>query len=262
MLLSLATMAQEGELTNGKVWYSVYLKKKIATHWEFSNYLVFSFSQGTKFAFFQDDISFRYRFNRLISLQATYKHAQYSVYPGITKVYPQPITVFETIIFHGAALDLRYDQPIGKRFKFTQSLIAQGFFPSFQKYQFRYISSTKFSYRSSKRLLYLTPYAKFMLYYYHNGKPLNYYNEDGTIDHYGSSNGFHRYRATFGFSFKPIRKIKQLGLNFYYAINREFNFSNSGSKLNVEVPAGGHRYQTALPFNNYDIIGIQLNILL
>ena len=260
-LCALGSSAQEN-FGNSKVWYSTFLSKKLSPHWYFNNYLVFAFKASGQLSFAQNDISLRYRFNKVWSMGATYKHAQYRVFPGMTKVYPQQITAIGSIIFQGGAIDLRYDHKLGKSFRFSQSIIVQAYFPRFEKYQFRYISRTKLSYRNKKAWLKLTPYVKFMLYYYQNGKPQNYYDNAGEIDLYRSPNGFHRYRAIVGFSFRPIKKMKQLGLNFYYAINREFNFGNARTPLNAHVPSSGtFGERIKVPFNNYEIFGAQLNLL-
>ncbi len=254
--------AQE-EIGFGKVWTSVYLTKKISPHWYFDNYLMMGLKQTGQVAFVQNDMSFRYRFTKSWSMSATYKHAQYAAFPGYDKVYSQPITVFGSIIFHGAALELQYDKDLGKSFRISQSLTAQAYFPKFEKYQFRYISTTKLAYDNKKAFLRITPYVKFMLYYYQNGKSFNYFDDNGQMEAYQAPNGFHRYRAIFGFSFKPIKKVKQLGFNFYYAINREFNFSNSKSKLNTSTPTASANAQLArVPFNNYNVFGVQVNVIL
>ncbi|MCF8256900.1 MAG: hypothetical protein K9J06_05075 [Flavobacteriales bacterium] len=261
-VLAVNVKAQD-DFSGGNVWSSVFLSKKITPRWYFNNYLLVGFKESGQLAFVQNDLSFRYRFDRFWSMGVGYKHAQYAAYPGIDKIYPQSVTSYGSIIFHGAEIDVQFDRHLGKSFWISQSLIVQGYFPRFEKYQFRYISRTKLAYRNKKAFLHITPYVTFMLYYYHNGKPFNYYDENGDIEAYRSPNGFHRYRAIVGFSFKPTKKISQLGFNFYYAINREFNFSNSNSPLNVRTPtAVADGSNVKVPFNNYNIFGVQVNIIL
>jgi hypothetical protein len=153
---------------------------------------------------------------------------------------------------------------MGANFRFNQRLVTQYYMPQLEKFRFRGVYSGKLSYRHRKAPLQLTPYVQYFLYYYAGGKEFELEPEEDVIlgeEEEGlftdPPNGFHRYRLRAGFRIKPIPQYKPLSLVFYYAMQREFNLP-FGNDLNIEVE---HQQRPILPFNNFNIIGVQANFI-
>lgn len=100
---------------------------------------------------------------------------------------------------------------------------------------------------------------QYFLYYYNGGKEFEKsLDEQAELSMTDPPNGIHRYRLRAGLSFKPIPRYKPLSLVFYYATQREFNIQGFGNDLNIEVD---YQNKPLLPFNNFNIIGIQASLI-
>ena len=109
----------------------------------------------------------------------------------------------------------------------------------------------------------LKPFIQGAMYYYLNGVPVDYYDADFNVIETASPNGPHRIRLKLGTGFSPIKKNKSINLILYYGYNMEFNINGWGNKLNFLRPSlSGKRTFTTYGFNNYSIVGLQLNYFL
>lgn len=257
-------------LDGSKVWYSSYLYHKLNKKIYIDDYLLVSFNAlQHSFSFLQNDLSINYELSKKSAIYFTYSRAMYNWTPAYKDLYVQPITSFNTIDFNRLAIGGKYDIKFKKYWKLDQDLSAQFYFPQLEKYQSRFTYDVKIAFKSKKMPLQLSPFITESIFYYQNGIPTFYYNEDGSLGDYKSPNGFHRIRTKFGLSFHPVKTIKKLGVIVYYSMQKEFNIPGLGNDLNISSPGNSGDVQKVTlpqrviyPFNDYNVFGIQLNLFL
>jgi len=135
------------------------------------------------------------------------------------------------------------------------SINSEFFFPRLNKFQYRFIYTLKYSFKNKILPLRATPYIKYQLYYYLNGKPLNYYDESGEVLLASQSpNDFHRFRLGGGIRF---RAAKYFYITLYYTWQEEFNtLLTKNREINIL-----NQSQTKIkyPYNDYQVIGLSLS---
>lgn len=138
------------------------------------------------------------------------------------------------------------------------TITAEGFFPKFNKYQFRFVYSIRLNFKNNFLPLRATPYISYQLYYYLNGNPLDYYDDSGeTLLASNPPNGLHRYRIGTGVRF---RAKKRLYVTLYYVWQEEFNTTfQDYRQLNIL-----NKNQTSIryPFNDYQVLGVSVSYTL
>ncbi len=185
---------------------------------------------------------------------------------GINKRVQKNITIsffYKPMIFHGKSKNFLYHQlspSVTYRSKlFTlplrNSFTVDLFLPKLKKYKFRFIYTLKYFFRNKYLPFRATPYIKFQLYYYLNGKPIKYYNVNSSeLLIKNSPNDFHRFRLGMGIRFRPI---KHFYITLYYTLQKEFNTSLTKNRgLNI-----WNKKHTKIqsPFNNYQILGLNFS---
>ncbi|MEO5602577.1 MAG: hypothetical protein ABIR06_16765 [Cyclobacteriaceae bacterium] len=256
------THAQVIDSPNGeKVWYAIYLHKKISARWSIDNLSLAGMrSLQHDFWFFQNNLGLNFKINRLLSISAGYGHSLYAYSPWWDDHYQQKPNFLNTVSFHSMLFSLQRKTEIGRKFQLNNELIVQYYIPKFEKYETRFHYTVRFSYRKRNLPLGLTPSLEGGVYYYLNGVKTNYYDKDFNIISYASPDGIHRFRGKVGINLVPIKELRNLSVTLYYGINREFNLKGFGNNLNIEHPSrSGNRTLTTYPFNNYYIFGCQLN---
>ncbi len=142
------------------------------------------------------------------------------------------------------------------KFSWKNSLTAEWFFPIQPKYEYRFILASRL-YGPSVLPWKGKPYLQGQLYYYLNGKPLKYYDENGDWVVTQSPNDFHRYRISIGARFRPTRSLR---LSIYYTLQREFNTGLTQNR-DINVPnRSGSKIRYA--FNDYSVLGLSLTFKL
>ncbi len=253
------TSAQDDEPRNS-IWYSNYIYVKLNKKFYLDNFLVSAFDLDKKhrFGFIQTDLALNYRLNKKIRFLGAYSNSQFRYFNSYKRRFGKDPNLFDALTIHRFGVGIQYRLKFLTSFRFNQKLVAQYYTPQPEKYQFRYVYSGKLSYRHKNAPLHLSPYFQYFLYYYSGGKEFEYEDMDTGEIVNQASNGLHRYRIRAGVSFKPIPKYRPLSLVFYYAIQREFNIEGFGNDLNITVPG---RKRPLLPFNNSNIIGMQVNLI-
>ncbi|MEM8894648.1 MAG: hypothetical protein AAGC88_08730 [Bacteroidota bacterium] len=262
---SLAGQAQvESASLDMRPWYSTYINKRINHRWSADMFgLVAMRSMDNDFWLTQVNVGMNYRINRFWTFYFGYGHARYK-YTGAwwDRHYPdlEP-GIFNTVGFNSVNLSLKRLDPIGRNFSMSNRFIVQKYFPRFEKYGTRLQYALRFDYRRRNLPLAFRPFVQGAIFYYLDGVPANYYDEDFEVVDFASPDGLHRYRVRIGFRVNPIPSNRRLNMVFYWGYNREFN--GSGNDLNFERPsASGRRTFITYPFNNYSILGVQLNLFL
>jgi hypothetical protein len=141
-----------------------------------------------------------------------------------------------------------------KKLALSHELNVEYYVPKFNKFQTRWIYGFDVTYRKSFTSWKIKPYSKFKLYYYGNGKYLDYYDEESNLIARKSPNDIHRWRWYWGFKMKPH---KQVSLVVAYFWNEEFNaelFKNSNINI-YNKNKDGIRY----PYNSFGAINLSLS---
>lgn len=250
-----------------RVWYKNYISIRLHPKWSIDNSLMFGLrSVKHDFAFVQIGVGVTHRFNKFWSMRAGYestffKHSnwwrnRYNVEPG----------VFNSVHFQSFSLNVKRRDNIGEKFRLTNTLEGKFFTPRYEKFQTRIRLGTHFGYRKKDLPWQLRPFVSASVYYYLNGRQVEYTEVGDPVEEGGepeivtftaAPNGLHRALIRIGTSFKPFKAKKAPSFSLYYGFNREFN-SGIGNELNIE-PAEGTNGKVRLPFNNYGILGFQVN---
>lgn len=263
LFLLLASLGNAQDLSGEKKFeYSSYLYFKVNKKIYIDNFNLMCFdSRRHIFNFMQNDLTFNYKLTKRFILM--FGDALYinNWSPQYNKAYPNKI-YFGAIYFNRPTVGIKYKHNFTKKLELEQNITFQYFTPSMEKYNARITSGTKLTYDDKKWPLEFEPFAQMILYYYLNGEPMSYYNSDGSLDGYYSPNGLHRYRFRLGFKIKPVKAWKKFDLMLYVAGQKEFNLSGlGGHDINFSTPTQGltDKQRTSLPFNDYSILGFQIN---
>ncbi len=251
-------------LQGNKNWYSTYLFCKLNKRFFLDDYLLVGFdTQGHKFSFVQNDLALNYKLTSKLTTFVGVANYIYKWQPTYNGVYDIPVSRIGTISFLRASVGFKYKSHFLKNFEMDQSLAFQSYYPSLEKYQSRIAYSNQISYARKKTPWSLSPFAQVGLYYYLNGIPSIYYDNDGQMSGYYSADGLHRMRLKFGLKMKPFKNHSNFGVILYYCVQKEFNFNKLGGHLlNTSRNLPISEKQTIVyPFNNYNIYGVQLNYI-
>jgi hypothetical protein len=250
---------------NAKLWYSTYVYKKLNKKFYLDNYLLLGFNvQSHAFSFVQNEVNLNYRVNRKIEFNIGGAIYFYNWNKSYKTVYSNTISRLGTINFNRFQAGITYKSKLSKSLRLKHNLGVQSYFPSLEKYQTRFGYGAKLSYYKRRIPLDFSPFLQYNIYYYINGVPLIYYNENGTFETFKSSNGLHRQRLKLGFRIKPFKKHKNIATTFYTSYQEEMNLNEWGSRpLNYTRPLPhNNKQQIYYQFNNYLVYGFQMNIIL
>lgn len=167
--------------------------------------------------------------------------------------------------FNRVFAELDFSHRLGA-LKMKHSVRPEFHFPQLRKWRYRFIYSNKLSLRLKELPLRPTPFIRNQLYYYLDGRTVNYglagdeeeFDEEGAepgdFEDIRPPNGFHRYRLTLGLR---LRLSRGFYASLFYIWQREFNapFLSPGD-LNVPSPNSGN---IQAPFNNFSVIGFSLS---
>ena len=263
-LLSSTLFISAQDLTDElKIEYSSYLYFRVNKKMYIDNFNLSCFSAAHhNYNFMQNETNFNYKITKKFILllgDAIYLNKWT---PSYQYAYNTDINPLGTILFHRPTLGFRFKFEPFKYGEFEETMTYQFFTPSLEKYQSRITFGSKFSYDNPNSFLGFEPFTQIIYYYYLNGEPVPYYNENGYYDGYYSPNGLHRYRFRLGFKIKPSAVWDKFDFMLYFAAQKEFNALWLGghplnyARANQPIDT---KQKTYLPYNNYNIVGIQVN---
>tara|TARA_Y100000589_G_scaffold312872_1_gene333652 strand:- start:2051 stop:2869 length:819 start_codon:yes stop_codon:yes gene_type:complete len=262
LVMSFVVCSQD--LTNNqKLWLSNYTFVKLNSRFSLDNFYVMSYDlhKNNRFGFAQTDLGFNYHLNKKLRFFMAYSNSQFRFLNSYYNRYDREPNSLGYMTFHRFGLGTQYIYKINRNFRVINRVVAQFYTPKLQKYKYRHMHVFTINYRHRKLPFRIRPFAQSFLYYYSGGFDYEYKNETSEVES-APPNGLHRYRIRFGFSFKPLPKVKLLTLKAYYGFQQEFN-TPWGNDLNVERIGNytGNVY-TDMKFNNYIIWGVQFNLIL
>lgn len=239
MFLILPTSLRSQDLEDGfKNWWSVSLSARVNKKFSIkSSHLLGLNAEGFQPQFYQTNLSAAWRLNKAWSVESGLAHSQFY---GKTSV-----GIFHRLFVKGSHR-AKWD-----RWTLKTDLKAEWHFPQVRKYRYRFLWTQKLSYRFKKAPLRMTPYFKYQLQYYLDGKPVTFEGDEDEMEEM-SPNGLHRLRLAVGVR---MRLVKRLYLTPFFIWQNEFNLP-FGGELNVENESTG---KVQAPFNNYSVVGINLS---
>ena len=123
------------------------------------------------------------------------------------------------------------------------------------KFQQRIFWTNKLYYRNKDLPLRFQPFITQKLYWYSNGRLLQYYDEEGDKSYLDSPDGLHAYRIQAGASVRLSRKVN---LTAYFMKQVEFNTSLfNGRDINDFNP---NTKKIRRPFYDFSVVGISASV--
>jgi Protein of unknown function (DUF2490) len=172
---------------------------------------------------------------------------------GLQFIDPTGPAAARTRIFIRAAHTTR----INELLNWTNSLRIETNSRNENRFRQRFIVSTRLGLRKRLDFLNLSPSVMYSLFYNMGGTPIRYYNESKELVARQTPDGFHRGRITFNLSSKINDYVR---VSVFYMRQHEFNFLvGENRRMNVFDPV---RNRTLRPFNNFNVIGLSLNVSL
>jgi len=250
-----------------RVWYRNYIRVKLHPKWSLDNSIMFGLRDVKhRFSFVQIGVGGTYRFNRFWSTRLGYESTFFRYSKFWRKNYDMEPGVLNSVHFQSFGLNVKRTDNVGARFRLKQTVEGKFFTPRYQKFQTRLRYGVHFGYRKSNLPWRLRPFVSTSLYYYLGGQPVvvsaveevDEEEEESLIEEEVVPHGFHRVFSRAGFNFKPFKGKSAPSITVYYAYNREFNFL--GNPIHVEQFNEQMQVEKVqLPFNNYGVLGVQLN---
>ncbi|GEM_PF-1781050 len=196
---------------------------------------------GLWFTMLQQKFEVDYRLSKKFRLEFTWKPSYFHYTNGTWRW------------IHILALNAKYTKKVNRK-NLTTTLRSELFTPQQSKYRYRFILISRY-YLTRYRLPGKSAlYAEGRLYYYLDGRPINYY-ENGELVITQAPNDFHRFRTTLGWRFKTSKHTRFV---LYGTWNKEFNNPfTQYREINVPSRTGNTILRD---FNNYFIIGTGLSI--
>jgi len=241
LIASTTINAQITETENTMLWTTLGISKKLNDKFSFSYYQLHSFSfRDNRFNFIQPDLNIGYEISK-----------KWDFYIGYTPTFSLDGVQGNQLIYHRVSADIKLSSRIGKRIRIKNSITAEQHFTQRSKFKQRYYYRFDIYYRNTKWPWRLRPFATQKLYWYANGRDLQYYDADGNKTDLTSPDGLHAYRLKIGLKFYPS---KDFILSIYYQNQKEFNSSLFGSKdINSLNPNTNNIRRS---FYDFSVIGV------
>lgn len=144
-----------------------------------------------------------------------------------------------------------------ENFNWTNSVRLETNSKNETRFRNRFGISTRLSLRKRLEFLRLMPSISYAMFYNIGGNPIRYYDQEANLLARQTPDGFHRGRLTLSVNSKINNYLR---VTVYYMRQQEFNLLSSPTrKMNVYDPV---RNRTLRPFNNFNALGLSLNVSL
>jgi hypothetical protein len=225
-----------------------------------------------KLGFVQTDVLFAYRIFGKQYLKFEYSLGNYRWGPSLIEQGLRQ-DIFKTVSFNRLNLNYEITHGLSKKVKnltLAHDVEAQVYFPQPEKHRARIVYNTTLRYSYKKSNTNLIAYIGTGMFYYLGGRPITYYNEDGTIAAHKAPNGLHRFRVKGGITLKPYKKIpftltvfaiQQWEFNSGLFPYSRLNYSRPIPISSISYPFNPADYNIVQPFNNYFTVGLSVNYI-
>lgn len=233
--------AQVVETDNTMLWTTLGVTKKLNDKFRISYYQLHSLSLAEpRFNFIQPDLELNYEISKNWDAAISY-----------TPTFSLDEIQGNQLVYHRVSADIKLSSKLGKRIRIKNSIIAEQHFTQRSKFKQRYYYRFDIYYRNTKWPWRLRPFATQKLYWYANGRDLQYYDTDGNKTDLTSPDGLHAYRLKAGLKFYPT---KDFNFSIYFQNQKEFNSNFLGSRdINSLNPNSNNIRRS---FYDYSVIGI------
>ena len=217
LLVGFNINAQIVETEKSMLWTTLGISKKISDKFSISYDQLHSFSlNDSRVNFIQPDLGIKYRLTKKIDARF-----------GYTPTFSLDEVKGNQLLYHRISGRIKLNTKISKRLRMRNSFTAEHHFTQRSKFQQRYYYRLDLYYRDTKLPWRLRPFMDQKLYWYANGRPLQYYDANGVPTTLESPDGLHAYRIKTGIKLYPSDKLM---LIVYYLKQKEFNSELFGSK--------------------------------
>ena len=235
-LIAVTTInAQVVETDNTMLWTTLGVNKKLNDKFRISYYQLHSLSLAEpRFNFIQPDLELNYEISKNWDAAISY-----------TPTFSLDEVQGNQLIYHRVSADIKLSSKLGKRIRIKNSISAEQHFTKRSKFKQRYYYRFDIYYRNTKWPWRLRPFATQKLYWYSNGRDLQYYDAEGNKTDLTSPDGLHAYRLKTGFKFYPT---KDFSFSVYFQKQKEFNSSILGSRDINSLNPNSNNIRTFLRF--------------
>jgi len=238
LLFAVFSNAQINETERTMLWTTFGVSKKVNDKLGISYNQLNSINlKGTGINFIQPDLAISYALTKKWAIGVNY-----------TPTFSIDDVVGNQLVYHRISERVKLKTKLGERFRMRNYLVAEQHFTQRSKFKQRYYYRLNLYYRNTKLPWKLRPFINQKLYWYANGRDLQYYNSDGSKADKKAPNGLHAYRLQTGVKFYPTKKFSFM---LYYLKQKEFN--GSGDDINSLNPNSN---KIRRPFYDFSIIGI------
>lgn len=189
--------AQVVETDNTMLWTTLGVTKKLNDKFRISYYQLHSLSLAEpRFNFIQPDLELNYEISKNWDAAISY-----------TPTFSLDEIQGNQLIYHRVSADIKLSSKLGKRIRIKNSITAEQHFTQRSKFKQRYYYRFDIYYRNTKWPWRLRPFATQKLYWYSNGRLLQYYDSNGDKTDLKSPNGLHAYRIKAGIKLYPFDDV-------------------------------------------------------
>jgi len=239
------TRAQITETDHQMIWTSFSLNKKINKKFNINYLQLHSIDlYSSKLNFIQSKFSFNYKLKKHLSLSL-----------GYSPTFSLDGVAGNQLIYHRVSTRIRLKTKLPAHLYMKNSIVGEYHFTQRSKWQERYYYRLDLEYRNKNHMPWrMRPFISQKLYWYQNGRLLQYYDTDGNKVDLSSPNGLHAYRLQAGIKIYPIRKWH---FTLYYLKQKEFNTSLFNAKnINSLNPVSGKIRKS---FYDFTVLGISIS---
>lgn len=241
LLVGLNLKAQIAETENSMLWTTLGVSKKINDNLHLSYNQLHSFSHDdSRVNFIQPDLGLSYKLTQNLDARI-----------GYSPTFSLDEVQGNQLLYHRISGRLKMNTKISKRIRMRNSFTAEHHFTQRSKFKQRYYYRLDLYYRNTKLPWRLRPFADQKLYWYSNGRPLQYYDINGEPTTLESPNGLHAYRIKAGIKLYPSDKFI---FSIYFLKQKEFNSDIFNSKDINSINPNSNSVRRR--FYNFSVIGL------
>ena len=233
--------AQIVETENTMLWTTLGVNKKLNNKFSMSYYQLHSFSlRDNHLNFIQPDLDIGYKLNK-----------KWTVSIGYSPTFSLDTVKGNQLLYHRISADIKVSSKLGKRIRMKNSITMEQHFTQRSKFKQRYYYRLDLFYRNTKLPWKLRPFATQKLYWYSNGRLLQYYDNNGDKTDLKSPNGLHAYRIKAGIKLYPS---DDFSFSVYFQKQKEFNSTILGTRdINSLNPNSNNIRRS---FYDFSVIGL------
>lgn len=234
---------QADEENNQFLWTSVSFNKKINKKARFNYSQLHSIgSNDLDLKYVQFNFKFSYKLKKRITLSLGYKPS---------------LSVENETLRNRLYAGVRMYSKLGDKIRMNNSLSLEYYFTQRAKFQNRYFYKLKVYYRNNQLPWRLRPFVSQRIFWYSNGRLLQYYDEKGNKTNLKPPKGIHAYRFKAGLKFYPVKKV---AFTIFYLKQIEFNTRILGSRdINAINP---NTDKVRRPFYDFSVYGVSISYTL